>query len=224
MMLLVRDRHGRAMILGMAAAHDPVLRALSRAWQRIRYEDSRVPGVVYLQPGRPSGCSAPEWSTTPVLVMNLLRGEEKLTGTEILEWLLHHAAHGSAGTTTGSEGRFHPEAFKDTAERLGLAVERGPAGTGWSKTQLAAGTRTGYRPEITVLDRAMTQWEPVVVRKRDRGPQPYACSCSPPRRLRMNPGVAEKGPVVCGVCGRAFHLDRPSCLSHLRQLLPPILE
>jgi hypothetical protein len=40
-----------------------------------------VSGVVIdLQPGRPSSCCAVEWDTAPMLVMNLKRDDEKLTG------------------------------------------------------------------------------------------------------------------------------------------------
>jgi hypothetical protein len=183
---------------------EAIVQALMRAWQRIREEDPGVPPVTfYLTSGRPSSCATASWEEEqPVLRINLQHGGENLIGAEIMTWLLHHAAHASAGTTASSEGRWHSEAYRDAAQALGLTVEKGP--TGWARTSLARGTVTRYRAEIAAIDRAMRTWLPVTARKRGREPEGLRCSCDPPRMIRASAGTARKGPITCGVCGQPF--------------------
>ena len=97
---------------------EAIVQALTRAWQRIRDEDPGVPPVTfYLTGGRASSCATASWEEEqPVLRVNLQRGGVNLTGAAIMAWLLHHAAHASAGTTASSEGRWHSEAYRDAAE------------------------------------------------------------------------------------------------------------
>jgi hypothetical protein len=144
-----------------------------------------------------------EWDA-PVIVMNLMPTGEKLSGPEILDYLLHQGAHGAVGPSASSEGRWHSEAYRNAAEGLGLAVERGPAGTGWSKTSLARGTRTRYCPEISALEKAMAGWEPAIVRKHSRSPVSIRCACNPPRVLQARPSVAAQGNITCEICGQPF--------------------
>jgi hypothetical protein len=191
-------------LIRMADVDAPVVAALSKVWDHIRAEDPRVPGVTFsLQPGRSSGCSSVEWDA-PVVVMNLMPTGDKLSGAEILDYLLHLAAHGAVGPTASSEGRWHSEGYRNAAEGLGLAVERGPAGTGWSRTSLARGTRTRYQSEISGINRAMAQWEPAIVRKHSRSPVSIRCSCSPPRVLQARPSVAAQGQIRCEICRAPF--------------------
>jgi hypothetical protein len=192
-------------VIPIAAIDDPVIHALDRAWGRIRSEDDRIPALIFdLQPGRTSGCGSIEFDTSPVMILNLMPEGEKLTGSEIVATLLHQGAHAAAGPTASSEGRWHSEGYKDAAQGLGLAVERGASG--WSQTSLTRGTRTRYHREIGALDRAMAAWEPAIVRKRSRGPVAMRCSCSPPRVLRVSSGVAAQGQIRCEICGREFAL------------------
>lgn len=155
----------------MAKTDAPVLAALSSLWRKIREKDSRAPDVVIdLQPGRPSSCGTVEWDTAPVLVMNLKQGDEKLTGAQILEWMLHMAAHAASFGDTGAEGRYHSQAFAEAARGLGLSVSstRIP-GIGWSPQGLARGTRTRYATEVRAIDRVMRHWTPDVLRAGYRG-------------------------------------------------------
>lgn len=183
---------------------EAILAALTRAWQRTRVEDPGVPSVTfYLTGGRASSCATASWEEEqPVLRVNLQRGGVNLTGAAIMAWLLHYAAHASAGTTTSSEGRWHSEGFREAAEALGLKAEKGP--TGWARTSLAHGSATRYRAEITAIDRAMRTWEPVTARKRGREPESLRCSCVPPRLIRVSAGTAARGAILCQVCGQPF--------------------
>jgi hypothetical protein len=184
-----------------------VIEALDAAWAKIRQADRSVPAVTFeLQPGRSSSCGTVEWDVSPHLVLNLKdESGESLSGREILKTLLHHGAHAAALGSTGAEGRYHSAQFAEAARLLGLTVsqDRIP-GIGYAPDGLARGTLTRYEPEIRALDKALASWQPETLRKRDRGPQTYVCSCDPPRRLRMNTGQADKGPVTCGICGQDY--------------------
>jgi hypothetical protein len=199
----------------MAATDEPVLAALERAWTRLRAEDAAIPAIHFdLEPGRSSSCGQIEFNTAAVIVLNLAPGwdgepetldQHKLSGTQILDYLLHHAAHAIAGPTTSQEGRWHSEAYRDAAQRLGLTVERGGIGAGgWNRTAITGSTESRYRHEIAALDKAMAQWEPVAARKRRRGPVSLRCSCTPPRVLSTRPTTAATGQIRCGICGQDF--------------------
>jgi hypothetical protein len=183
---------------------EAIVQALASAWQKVRAEDPRVPPVTfYLTGGRPSSCATASWEEEqPVLRINLQDGGTNQTGAAIMAWLLHHAAHASAGSTAASEGRWHSEAYRDAALGLGLTVEKRP--NGWARTSLARGTVTRYRAEIAAIDRAMRTWVPVIARKSGRAPEGLRCSCDPPRMIRASAGTATKGPITCGVCGKPF--------------------
>lgn len=219
---------GHYRLVAVAKTDAPVLAALSSLWRKIREKDSRAPDVVIdLQPGRPSSCGTVEWDTAPVLVMNLKQGDEKLTGAQILEWMLHMAAHAASFGDTGAEGRYHSQAFAEAARGLGLSVSstRIP-GIGWSPQGLARGTRTRYATEVRAIDRVMRHWTPDVLRAGYRGPQKMVCACEPPRTLRMNKGVAALGPVTCSICGQKFWTApsqpksaHPSALLHLASVV-----
>lgn len=202
----VRQRFRSGILAPVVAERDEqVARALSRLWERIRAEDSRVPEITMdLTPSRSSSCSSVGWDGDPIVALNLQRDGENLTGRELLEYLLHQAAHGVVGTVTASEGRFHPEAYRDVAAGLGLDVEYSGRGLGWDRTSLARGTVTRYRAEVDQLDRAVRSWEPIAVRKGNRGPVKMICSCSPPRILRTSGGTAAGPGIRCEACGKLF--------------------
>jgi hypothetical protein len=193
-------------LVRMAATDIPVLQALDSAWAEIRAADSRIPSVTFdLQPGRPSSHATIEWDVAPIIVMNLKDADRKLTGREILPVLLHHAAHAATfGSTKATEGWYHGTEFAEAAKLLGLKLGDRRPGLGYLPEGLAPGSITRYRTAIDRLDRAIAAWKPEVMRKHDRGPVPFACQCDPPRRLRMNKGVADKGDVICSICGGQF--------------------
>lgn len=201
------------MIIAVADTDKAVQAAIQRAWDRLLADDPRVPGVVIdLTPGRPSSCTSVGWrDNPPILQINLKPDGPNVTGAELLEWLLHQAAHGITGPVTGQEGRAHSTKYRDAAESLGLQVDRDP--TGYGATELAQGTRTRYRTELAALDRALARWEPTrqVKASRDsRNPVPYICSCDPPRRMRMQAKTFDLGQVTCEICGQAFELATSS--------------
>jgi hypothetical protein len=80
---------------------------------------------------------------------------------------------------------------------LEVAYDRIP-GIGYRPEGLARGTLTRYDSGLRKLDTVLRNWEPEVQRKRDRSAIALICSCQPPRRMRMSPGVVALGPVVCG--------------------------
>ena len=204
--MIVRQRFRRGIIGPVVADRDgQVARALSRLWERIRAEDSHVPEItVDLTPSRSSSCSSVGWDSDPIVALNLQRDGTNLTGRELLLYLLHTAAHGVVGTVTASEGRFHPEAFRDAAAGLGLDVEYSGRGLGWDRTSLARGTVSRYRAEVDQLDRALKSWAPVAVRKGNRGPVRLVCSCDPPRILRTSGGTAGAGHPLRDLRGAVF--------------------
>jgi hypothetical protein len=199
----------------MADSDLVVVEALSAAWTRIRREDERIPAVVIdIGPRRSSSCTSVGWaghssgSQLPVLCLNLRPAGTNLTGREAMAWLLHQAGHALAGTGKSSEGRFHPEAYRQAAESLGLAVMRKTSGgTGWSETSLPTSAVSRYKPQIQKLDRALTKWTPTeqVNDARDsRNPDTALCSCG--RKIRIQRSTLAVAPVICGRCNQEFRL------------------
>jgi hypothetical protein len=200
-------------VIPVAETDAPVIAALDRAWTRLRAEDDRIPRLLFdLQPSRTSGCGSVEFGApAPVMTLNLAPdwegdpeklAEHKLTAPQILETLIHQAAHAVAGPARGQEGRFHSNSYRDAAQQLGLAVEH--TGIGWSKTSLASGTESRYRHEIAALDKAMDQWAPVKARKRKRGSVGMHCACTPPRYISASINTAKARSIRCEICGQEF--------------------
>jgi hypothetical protein len=200
------------MIIIVAESDRAVVNSLIRAWERIRREDKRVPETVLdLTPGRGSSCSSVGWlDNPPILQINLRSCDRNLTGREVLAWLIHQAAHAITGPSTSAEGRYHNRDYRDAAEELGLdaVIPSGQStGSGWSHTSLAKGTLSRYRHEIDALDRALRNWKPTAQIKATRDSRnlhPAACSCSPPRRIRVSERNLALGDIVCAVCGKPF--------------------
>jgi hypothetical protein len=183
---------------------EAVVKALSDAWSAIRARNRAIPVVAwYLTSGRASSCATVSWDEDiPVVRINLRQDGENRDGQNIMQWMLHLAAHSQAPATS-SEGRWHSADFGAEAERLGLDVEKTPD-TGWAKTTLATHR---YDSQIAALDKAMSTWEPVSVRKSNRGPVSMRCACDPPRVLRVSSGVAAAGQIRCEICGEEFVLS-----------------
>jgi hypothetical protein len=184
----------------------PVLVVLSAMWEAIRDQLPGVPRVTFdLEPGRTSSCNSVEWSTAPIVVIDLKDSTgRKLPAKDVLFILLHLASHAASHEATGSEGRYHDPQFREAARIAGLEVSDRIPGVGYRPEALARGTLSRYRDVTRRLDAALGKWNPDTVRKRSRSPGTYTCSCQPPRRMWMHPGVADKGMVTCGVCGQPF--------------------
>ena len=196
-------------LVRVSAEDNAVLRALEKLWSKIREHDSRVPVALFdLTPGRSSGCVSVGWDQlSPVIEINLRPEGQNSTGAEVLEFLLHQAAHSIAGPVKSSEGRWHNRAYRDAAESIGLdtAVDA----TGYGATSLASGTRTRYRNELSALDRALAKWEPTEQVKAERSSRNgvvLQCSCDPPRKIRIrgNPDHLDVTGIRCEHCGQPF--------------------
>ena len=203
-------------IVSMADVDRDVLAALNYVWERIRQRDPRVLPVVFsLQPRRPSWCNTVEWDTpgaVPVLIVNLADGDRIVSGTELMTWLLHMAAHSvPGGTSQSAEGRFHPVAFRDAAESIGLTAERGlstmepgDAKHALGYARISLDKPAPYRAAINRLDKALAAWDGQIVRHASRGPVSLACKCTPetlpardrhtqwPRIIRASRGIASE--------------------------------
>lgn len=233
MTLIEIPRGYRANLVAVTAEDDQILRALERTWEKIRTQDERIPAVVFeIGPGRESSCTSIGWDQVwPVISLNLLRDGRKITGAELLERLLHFAAHAIAGPQMTSEGRYHPRSYRDAGVILGLDVKASDpetmAGDGWSQTSLAPGTgTTGRWPMIEPLDRALRNWEateqPKTERADSRNGVVLACSCTPetlpdatswPRTIRLRGSLHPKRGkpvdvtgIFCKHCGQDFRL------------------
>jgi hypothetical protein len=139
----------------VAKRDEQVARALSRLWERIRAEDSRMPEItVGLTPSRSSSCSSAGWDSEPIVELNLQRDGENLTGRELLEYLLHQGAHGRSARSRPAKGDSTLR-LTGTRRRAGARRRVERAGLGWDRTKLAKGTLSRYRAEVDQLDRAM---------------------------------------------------------------------
>lgn len=177
-------------------------------WDKIREQADGIPAVTFdLQPARPSSCGSVEWSTAPIIVLDLKDASGKtVAARDVLATLLHLAGHAAAADgSAASEDRYHSAQFADVARQLGLAVstERVP-GIGYRPEGLARGTLKRYDTGLRQLDRALSAWTPEIIRPRARGSVTYACQCEPPRRLLISPGIAGRGLVLCGICKQEF--------------------
>lgn len=111
---------------------------------------------------------------------------------DILSVLLHEMIHGA------TPGKGHRKEFSQLAKRCGL---RKP----W--------TATTPGPELEArLGETLKQLPPwpggsVEVRPKEKGRQlRLACACG--RILRGAGGTIEKGPILCGLCGKEFLLEK----------------
>jgi hypothetical protein len=195
-----------------------VLGALGQLWAKIRELNPSVGAAVFdLTPGREIACTNVSWDlASPIIEVNLRPGGKPRTGKDLLQVLLHAAAHSVSfdpGTVTGTHGRYHPRSYRAAALELGLDVEPnepdGLAGNGFSETSLASGTLSRYRNEVGKLERALAKWEPTVTPKTGRtktNPELAVCSCTPPRRIRVWPSALDLGVIRCEICGEPFQL------------------
>ena len=223
----------------MADMDAEVMEALDTAWTRIRAEAplGSIPAAdFYLTEGRSTWCPTATWAEPVVLRINLMHEGQNRTGEDVMESLLHLGAHamsrGSRSPTQG-EGRYHSAEFRDAAKVLGLDAERVEGkGFGFGEVTMARGTKTRFKSEIAKLDRALSRWEAVPIRAKNRAPIPLVCRCTPetilaglarrglprdtglgkhgtkgiaaPKRIIAPSGVAARGGLRCDDCGAEF--------------------
>lgn len=153
-----------------------IIEALDECYKAIRAEHPELPTVVFVV-GQSSNRAhghfhANRWfeqktgkyEQHEIMLsgQTLRRSAEDVFGT-----LLHEAAHTLAQQRdvqdTSRQGRFHNARFKALGEEVGLVVEK-VVTIGWADTHLSDSTRRKYRPEITLLRRALKthripEWE-----------------------------------------------------------------
>lgn len=147
---------------------------------------------------------------------------------DVLATLLHEAAHGIAHTRgiadTSRRGQYHNARFATLAREVGLDVTQLPR-IGWSGTTLPDTTAQTYADELAELAARITVWrrsehearltgpgtggtgedgEDDGEQPKDRNPQAALCGCTPPRRIRVAPGVLALGGIFCELCGEEF--------------------
>lgn len=207
-----------ARLVVMSATDDAAVSALETLWGKIRERNERIPAAIFeIGPGRGSLCTGVGWDQRyPVIRASLMRGDRNATAAEVLQELLHCAAHAivyEPGKVAPTEGRYHDKSYRAAAESLGLDVEAsdpvGGAADGWSITTLARGTLSRYRAEVDRLNRALARWEPTEQQKRQDPRQSRTqvmvqCSCTPPRKVRAGQKVLDKGGIRCEICGELF--------------------
>jgi len=143
----------------------------------------------------------------------------------ILMIIIHEAAHGVAKARhvkdTSRGYRYHNERYKAIAEEMGLRVERVEE-YGWAMTEMTAKTFKEYK-QLTAavfpqgLRKALTfdQFRREPKPDLDEPDKPendrsggkrvsLACKCQNPRRILLSRSVAERGPIICGVCDNHF--------------------
>ena len=191
-------------------------KALADAWADIRKHQPAVPRVDWaVIPGKSgSRCGSVSWGHSPVLLVDELMLDRQ--PLDIMEWLLHQAAHGVADTTEGptqaSEGRYHDRGYRDVAEGLGLEATAA-RGLGWADTEMTPATVARYQKAVERLGEAQGGSRPhspareAQARKPpNRGRLPVQCQCQPPRRIQVTGSTFGLGEISCGVCGKPFRV------------------
>jgi hypothetical protein len=171
-------------------------------------------------PTSPPSKHGPErWAWDEDAVTGLVVSADELRNgpDAVLETVLHEAAHVLCWVRgvqdTSRRGTYHNATFLKAAEETGL---RWPAGQqsatssrGYGAPELTDASRDRYAPELEALAGAIPQALPhltVPAASRVRTPDRLTlqCQCDDPRKLRVSKTVAARGPIICGVCGKAF--------------------
>jgi hypothetical protein len=188
-------------------ASPPDASLLAGVWKQLREMHPEIPDatITVTHNKRSSSCTGINWQSVPVIELSADTTLRR-PAVQILEYLLHHAAHGIAGPSRGDEGRYHSAVYREAARGLGLDVSE--AATGWSVTHLSRSALAEYGAAAQALSDGLRAWrrtkpEPGV-RPTSRSPVAAWCSCPEPRRVGVSPSVAERGPIRCDVCSQPF--------------------
>lgn len=218
---------------------DPVSSALvaacEQAWADIKAHHPELPNaVIVLGTGMKGGrlVKLGHWWQSQWIADGQARAEVLLAGEalhlpadDVVEILLHEAAHGVNSARgvkdTSRGGRYHNERFKQTAEEVGLRVERMDP-YGWAKTSLTPVSRERYGPTIDQIREHLRIARTLPANLRRTGAEAEggnetgtsneregkaknpAAQCGCGRKMRMADSVLAQGPVRCGLCETEF--------------------
>lgn len=202
-----------------------VVAVFERAWSAIRQRWPETPEVVMLlgsgvvngQLRKNGHFSADRWNHVQGKRSECLIAGESLirTAREIFGTLIHEAAHGINATRgiedTSRQGRYHNKNYRDTAEEIGLEVEK-MAPFGYCKTTVNDGLAAEFLGEIEEIDRVAKQYVRLLTfdTKKKRNGKPFAvCACPEPRKIEGSKKMFEFGPIVCGCCNTNFQVQEP---------------
>lgn len=172
-----------------------------------------------LSPTPPSAKHGPErWTREDETVTGLVVSSETLAAgaDSTLEAVLHDAAHVLCWVRdvqdTTSRGAYHNSVYRNAAAEVGLVWPDGASrvtGKGYVSPALTDETREWYADEVAELARAIPLVLPHLVvpetaRRRTPDRRTLACGCDEPRTFRISPTVADRGPIICGVCEKPF--------------------
>ncbi len=203
-----------------------VVQALERAWWAIRERHKDVPAAVILVgPGdskrglvwghfSPSRWAQKVAGKTRNAHEIMISGESlRRPAAETIGTLLHEAAHALAEARsikdTSRGHRYHNRRYKALAEELGLDVELLEK-IGWSGTTMRPATVKLYAAEIDGLHQAQQKmllaFRQQAAIQEEKPPRAsrvkLVCSCE--RAISVAPGVADEGPILCGLCEEPF--------------------
>jgi hypothetical protein len=153
------------------------------------------------------------------------------TLTTILHEATHALAHARRVKDTSRQGKYHNRRFLELAAELDLewppAAKAHPV-SGFSEVRLSEVAQSFYADTIAELDTAIGLHLDTFRRLRPAGGHAdpggttapegdgegeggkafnrakLVCDCYPERSIRVSPKQAERGPILCGVCGGQF--------------------
>ncbi|MGH3401044.1 MAG: hypothetical protein ACRDRJ_00750 [Streptosporangiaceae bacterium] len=156
------ERAGK--VLGVALTRE----VLSAVWSSLQARHPDLPPAVFeLSPSARTSGHDVNWSARPVRLI-IGPAMTRRAPAEILEWLLHEAAHAMAEARSplspGKRKRgWHTEAFRDAARELGLEVSH-TTHFGWRDTSLPPAL-TALGPSLIWLAAATGHLEPPAATK-----------------------------------------------------------
>ena len=195
-----------------ADAATAIILALSGLWQRIQDLHPDVPDVVLLPAPGPRnvlGHFAPlRWQSKAkgsVTMHEVVVVAEHMNrdGSEILETLLHEAAHArncERGIKDCTASQYHNQHFRDSALELGLTVMQ-VANYGYAFTQLPEETQDRYAVQIVALDQVLMH------RRGDRAATGTTTPDTDAKGIDQSPNEdddAPKGRMLKATCGCGF--------------------
>lgn len=139
---------------------------------------------------------------------SLERGAVPTLGT-LLHELAHAYNHENEIKDVSDGGRYHNKDFRNTAERMGLSIEKADR-IGFSVTTVPAETVSKWGAEINDLERSLKTWrrsvtELAAAKKTSKKYTMVCYSCNDP--VVTTKGWFERNDPRCGIHDEAMHLE-----------------